>query len=329
MSSLEYYLVTVAVYGAINGILVLGLNMQFGNAGILNFAYMTLVAIGAYAAGIAGLAPAAQSYLAQYIGGFSWPFPWDILFGVAVTLIFAAGLGAIAFLRLRADYLALTLFSVGIGIWLLIDNYGPILNGDTGLIGIPGPWADQLDPATQQIVFLGICLACLGLVYWAYHRVDRSALGRAFRAIRDDELATASLGKNPWRLKMIAFLLGAAAAGLGGALFAVYLGGWGPSGWMPGENLILLASVIVGGRGRNLGVLIGSILLMEGIIEGARFIPVIANNAGLLPDLQGIAIGIIFLAIIWWRPQGLLPERTERFTTPTQAAPIELATAPK
>ena len=322
MSALEFYLITLAIYACINGILVLGFNLQFGTTGILNFAYYLLVAVGAYAAGVAALPPASASGATfdHYIGGFNLAFPWDLLFGVAAALIFAAVLGSVSLLRLRADYLAMTLFAAFLGLWQLSDNVPSLLNGDVGLISIPGPWQDTLSPSDFQVAFLVLCVFLLLAVYITYRRVDSSPLGRALRAVRDDEQVVVSLGYNPWRIKMVAFLLGAVAAGLGGALFALYLGGWGPNGWQITENLVLLAAVIVGGRGRNAGVLLGSLLVLTGIVQGSRFIPTIADRPDLIGAIQGLVIGAIFLAFIWWRPQGILPERKERFAPEKQAA---------
>ena len=100
------------------------------------------------------------------------------------------------------------------------------------------------------------------IVFLVITRLVRSPLGRAMKAVREEEGAASSLGKNPWRLKMIAFAVGAGAAGLGGGLFAIYVGGWNVQAWQPGETLILLAAVIVGGRGRNLGALVGSLIVL-------------------------------------------------------------------
>ena len=313
MGAIEYYVLTLAVYAALNGILVLGLNIHFGTTGILNFAYISLVAVGAYATGIASLPPAKQQYLTQYVGGFGWDFPWSMLFGTACAVLFALLLGAVAFLRLREDYLALTLFTFGAGLWTLVDNYQPIFNGVTGLNSVNGPGQLTLDASTYQFAFLGIAVVALALIFILFQRLDHAPLGRAWRAMRDDEVAAASLGKSPYRIRMKAFLLGALAAGLGGSLFILYVGGWSPNGWQPAENLILLAAVIVGGRGRNLGVIFGSLLFMEGIVEASRFLPTIADRPDLVGDLQGILIGTIFLAFVWWRPQGIFPERREKF----------------
>jgi branched-chain amino acid transport system permease protein len=313
VSNLEYYLFTLLIYAAINGLQALGLDMQFGQGGIFNFAYIVLVSVGAYATGIAAVHPAPAHSITQYIGGFGWPFPWDMLFGVAVTVVFALALALICFMRISHWYLALTLASIGYGLRVLATNDVALFNGNIGLAGIPGPWSNQLSPAAYQVVFALISLAALALMYWLFRRVETSPLGRAIRAHREDETAVASLGKSPLRLKTISFLLGSVAAGLGGSLLAIYVGGWNPSAWGVGETFVLLAAIIIGGRGWSAGALFGSVIVLEGIIEGSRFLPEIGGRPGLLPALQGIAVGVILLAVLWWRPWGLWPSPKESF----------------
>ncbi|HVA23293.1 MAG TPA: branched-chain amino acid ABC transporter permease, partial [Chloroflexota bacterium] len=235
-----FYLTTMAIYTCINGILTLGLNMQFGLAGILNLAFIVLVAVGAYCTGIAALPPAPAAGAVHYIGGFGWAFPWDLLFGMLVTVAFACLLGLICFKRIAHWYLALTLSSIGWALLILVSNDANLFNGQTGLIGIPGPWQDQLSPFQYQFVVLAMCVVALAGVFILFSRIEHSPLGRGFRALREDELAAGSLAKNPLRLRMIAFLLGAGAAGLGGGLSAIYFGGWNDSAWQPGETFVIL-----------------------------------------------------------------------------------------
>ncbi len=308
-----YYLTTMAIYTCINGILALGLNMQFGVAGILNLAYIVLVAAGAYCTGIAALPPAPAAGQVHYIGGFNWPFPWDVLFGMAVTTAFALLIGLICFRRIASWYLALTLSSIGWALLILVSNDVNLFNGQTGLIAIPGPWQDQLSPTAYQFVVLAMCLVALIVVFVVFWRIEHSPLGRAFRSLREDELAASSLGKDPLRLRLTAYLLGAAAAGLGGGLAAIYFGGWNASAWQPGETFIILAAVIVGGRGRSLGAVLGSVVVLDVFVEGSRFLPEIGGRTDLLPAIQGIAISLLLMAVLWWRPYGLWPERKERF----------------
>ncbi len=312
MSQMGFYVLTMLIYAGLNGILVLGLNMQFGVTGIFNFAYILLVAVGAYATGIAALPPAVPGG-AQYVGGFGWAFPWDVLFGMAVAVLFSLGLALIVFRRIANWYLALTLSAIAWALLVLATNYVPLLNGLIGLTAVPGPWEDTLDATTYQWVFLGIVLASLALTFVVMWRVERSPLGRALRATREDSIAVSSLGKSPIGLKTVGFLLGSAAAGLGGGLSIIYLGGWSPQSWGSGETFVLLSAVIIGGRGWAGGAFLGSIIVLEAIIEGSRFLPDIGGRSDVLPALQSVAIGVLLLAVLWWKPYGLWPEPKQRF----------------
>ena len=313
MQALEYYVLTIAIYSALNGIAALGLNMQFGVAGILNLAYIVLVAVGAYATGIAALGPAPAGGIVTYLGGFQWPFPIDLLFGIAVTVVFASALSLLVFSRITQWYLALTLSAIGYALLVLAANDPAIVNGESGLIGIPGPFQDQLDPSAYQYAFLGIAALALLLVYVTFTRVENSPLGRALKAVREDEVAAKSLGKSATRLKGVAFLLGATAAGLSGGLQALYFGGWNTDSWLSGETFILLAAVIIGGRGWSRGAFLGSVIVMSVIAEGSRFLPEIGGRTDLVPALQSLLVSCLLLGVLWLRPFGLWPERKESF----------------
>jgi branched-chain amino acid transport system permease protein len=319
----QYYFLTLGIYGCLNGILALGFNLQFGQTGIINLAYFLFVAIGAYMTSIAAVGPPPHDGVTHYIGGFGWPFPVDILFGVACTMVCAALLGGIAFRRLRHDYFALTLVAIGQGVLVLCTNDVHLFNGTVGVNGLQLPVASA-SPRTQQWLFLVLSAVLLAAVYMLISRLVGSPLGRAMKAVREDEDAVSSLGKSPWRIKMIAFVTGAALAGLAGGLFATIVGGWNVQAWQPGETLVLLAAVIVGGRGRNIGALIGSIVVLEGFVQVSSFLPIFRTSQ-LLPYLQNISIGVLMLVFLWWRPQGLLPERKERFAPAYQVPGLPAA----
>ena len=321
MSNLDYYLLTLLFFGAVNGLQAIGLDMQFGQAGVFNFAYIVLVAVGAYATGIASIHPAnaggASVGSLSYIGGFNWGFPWNLLFGVAATVVFAFLLTGIAFRRLRHDYLALTLVTIGFALLLLITNQTNLLNGETGIVGVPGPWQSQLSTGSWYVAMGGLAVFVLIVNYFVFWRIQRAPLGRLFKAIREDEVLVGALGKSPVRLKMIAFLLGAISAGLAGSLLVLFIGGWGVGGWQPGETFVLFAAVILGGRGRIAGVLLGSFILMEIFLQGSTMLN-IPLSPGVLPAVQQLFVGVVLLAVLWFRPKGVLPEQKEKFPERTR-----------
>ncbi|HLH70786.1 MAG TPA: branched-chain amino acid ABC transporter permease [Candidatus Dormibacteraeota bacterium] len=312
MGQVEFYIVTLVILASINAINVIGLNVQFGTAGLLNLAYIILLAIGAYATGVAALPPSPSHGYVTYIGGFSWPFPWDLLFGMAVTVACGAVLGIIVFTRVSVWYLAVTLTAIGYALLTVINDEPRLFNGYVGLLNVPGPWESQLSQADYQLVFCAISLICLGLIFLLTWRLERSPLGRAWRAIREDETAAMALGKNPLLLKLLAFSVGSLAAGMAGGLTVLYLGSWNTEAWQPNETFLVLAAVIVGGRGWTVGGVVGSLVTYDLLIEGSKYLPVIGGHLALLPTIQTMFLGLIVMAMLWWRPWGLLPEPKER-----------------
>lgn len=310
MNILEFYLVTLGVIGFTSAIQALGFNLQFGVAGIINLAYVMLVAVGAYATAIASLGPPPLGQ--TYIGGFGWGFPWNLLFGVVCALIFGAILGVTALLRLRHDYLALTLIAMAQGAQIFTGADIGLVNGVTGMQGVQGPWVTQLSPTAYSLVFLSLAGFVFAICWFIVGRYTKSPFGRALRAVRDDEIGLAALGKSTWILRFSAFSIGAGLAGLAGGLLVLFTSGWNPQAWLPTESAILLAAILVGGRGRNSGAILGAGCIVLVIGQASTYLPPIGPPQ-LLPSLQNIIVGLVLLAFLWWRPQGILPERRERF----------------
>jgi branched-chain amino acid transport system permease protein len=308
------YVITILILICLNSIAALGFNLQFAEAGIVNLAYIMLVAVGAYMTGIAAVGPPHPGDITtHYIGGFQWAFPWDLLFGIACAVVFALLLGLVALRRLRHDYLALALVSILQGMQILVGTNTRLFNGITGITGVPAPGGD-LPLLQSQLVFLGVAVVCLVLTYTFLSRITRSPLGRVLKAIREDEEAAASLGKYTVLFKLTAFAVGGGIAGLSGGLFAMYAGGWSSTAWLPQEGLILLASVIIGGRGRNLGVVVGTIVTVGVIQQLSGFLPLPQGlSVTILPQLQVMLLGALIIVFLWLRPEGILPEQKEKF----------------
>jgi ABC-type branched-subunit amino acid transport system permease subunit len=113
-------------------------------------------------------------------------------------------------------------------------------------------------------------------------------------------------------LRLLAFAIGAAMAGVSGGLLVEFIGTWAPSAWLYPETFVLLAAIIIGGTGNDLGAMVGVLLVPIGFAEATRYIPSI-GRAGLVDALQWIAIGLLFLVFLWFRPQGILPERKRKY----------------
>lgn len=314
MQALLYYLLTVLIFSAIYVVYTLGLNLEFGVTGILNFTYITFVAIGAYLAGVTALGPAHNGMSGQYILGWHLPFPIPPILGGLAAGVLGVVVGWIGLRRLRSDYLAIVTVAVGQIVWTVIGNATPLFNGWDGITGVPEPYNSvfNLSYNNYQWVFLVICILVAVVGWVAAERLLKSPYGRVLRAIREDEDVASALGRNVFRYKMSAFLIGSIYAGIGGALTIEYIGAFNPSGWTTMETFIVWAAMLVGGRGNNRGVVLGSILVPVVFNEVTRFLS-IPHHPLLIQSLRGMAIGLLLILVAWFRPEGTIPERKTVF----------------
>lgn len=312
---MEYYLLTILIFIGIYSIYGWGINLQFGLTGILNFTYITFVAIGAYFAGVAALTLPSGGIGGQYIFGWQLPFPLPPILGGIAAAILAALVGYVGLKRLRSDYLAIVTVSVGQIVWMLIGNITPIFNGWDGIAGVPQPFNSvfQLDYNHYQFVFLVIVIVFAVLGYIVAQRLTYSPFGRVLRAIREDEDVANALGKNVFLYKMAAFLIGSVYAGVGGALTIEYIGAFNPSGFTTLETFIIWAAMLVGGSGNNRGMILGAFIVPVLFNEVTRFIPAIPGHPLLEDAFRGMAIGLLLILVARYRPQGILPERKRLF----------------
>ena len=303
-----YYLFTLAVYAGVDGMACIGLNLQFGVAGLVNFGFIIFQAAGAYAAAVLSMPPANGGFQ-QYVLGLRLPFPLPWLGGAAAGGLLAVPIGLIVLRRLRTDYQAISLLVLSVIANLVITNARPFLNGAAGLSLVPPPLTGLVDTTTAGYQWLYIVLTafCLAIVLLAANRIVNSPYGRTLRAMREREPAAAALGKDLVRLKMETFVLGGVIAGLSGAILVGFIGVWAPATWLYPETIVLFAALIVGGRGNNLGALLGALLVPVGFEEATRFIPEF-GPPGFIPAMQWVAIGLLIIGFLWFRPRGLLPE---------------------
>jgi ABC-type branched-subunit amino acid transport system permease subunit len=153
----------------------------------------------------------------------------------------------------------------------------------------------------------------IALIMWfLMSRITRSPLGRTFRAIRDDPDVASAMGKNVFRYQMTAMLIGSFYAGIGGGLIIEFSGSFNTSAWLPPETFLIFAALIVGGVGNNAGVTLGALIVPVGFTQLPKFLPDIPGHPGLILNIDGMAIGVLLMLTLWFRPQGLIPERRRR-----------------
>lgn len=287
---MEGYLLAVGTIGGIYGLLALGLNLQYGYTGLINFGVVALYAIGAYTSALLSMRGV--------------PFAIDMAAGALLAAACAWPLGVIC-LRLRDDYLAIVTLAFAEIVRTVIVSEDWLTAGPRGLPGIPRPFA-SLGPDAAGVAYLGLVVMVAGGVLVTTVLV-RSPFGRLIQAIRDDEDAVRSIGKSPAGSKLAVFMIGAGMTGLAGALYAHYLTYISSDQFVPLLTFYVWIAVIMGGAGRIGGALAGAALLTL-FLEGSRFL---RDVLPFIPEVQMAslrlaAIGLALILFTIYRPQGLL-----------------------
>jgi branched-chain amino acid transport system permease protein len=306
-----FYIITLLVYGGVDALACLGLSIQFGVAGVTNFGFIIFQAAGAYAAGVLSMpGDSSNGGFQSYIAGLDLPFPLPWIGAAVVGGLLALPFTLLVGKRLRGDFAAVGLLVAAVMANLLVTNYRPLFNGSAGLSLVPAPLQDSFDPQSTgyQWGYCGAVILLAALVYYLLHRLTESPYGRTLRAMRDNDVVADSLGKNVLSLRLSMLVLGGAIAGLSGGILVGFINLWAPSGWGYAETVVLFAAVIIGGAGNHKGAILGAILVPLGFLEASRFIPPF-GSPGLIPALQWVAIGLLIIGFIWFRPQGILPEK--------------------
>jgi branched-chain amino acid transport system permease protein len=307
MIDIAAYLVFFLCYALILGVVCLGLNLQWGFAGLFNVGVVGFFVVGAYAVAILS-GPATQ----HYVGGFNLPIPVGLLAAMVAAGLVALVVG-IPTLRLREDYLAIATFGIAVTIQLLALNWESLTGGTHGRVSIPRPLANLFtDRVAANLFFLAMILVIIGVAYWALERMVRSPWGRVLRAIREDETAASSLGKNAFSFRLQAFVIGAMLMGLGGGLYASFIGFVSPDDALPTLTFQLWVMLIVGGSGNNKGAVLGAVAVWalwsgSGWFMASVLPSSLAVRAG---ALQVILIGLVLAAVLLLRPRGLIGEET-------------------
>ncbi len=310
------YLLTVAILGLIYVLLGLGLNIVVGLAGLLDLGYVAFYAIGAY-----GLA---LGY--QYLGlGF-----WAMLPLGALMAALAGALLGFPVLRMHGDYLAIVTLGFGEIIRLVLNNWVSLTGGPNG-VSVPAPTLFGLEfgrRAKEGGVpiheFLGItynpnlkfifiyavlCLVVL-LVLFVKHRLTRMPIGRAWEALREDEIACRSLGLNHVLVKLSAFMMGASTAGIAGVFFATYQGFVNPTSFTFFESALILAIVVLGGMGSTIGVVLAAFVLTVA--------PELLRS---FAEYRVLLFGVLMVLMMIWRPRGLVRISRSSFSPRKGVAP--------
>lgn len=304
------YVVSVLINIVIVMIAAIGLNVQFGWGGQLNLAYFTFFAIGAYVLAVVTLGRPTPDSGESYILGLGLPWIVGVAAAVVTTVLLGLGLGFVALSRaLRADYFAIVTLAAFQVVNSVVTQQTNLFDGAQGLYGIPQPLPFITTASdSYAVAYLGICVVILALIYWSLSVMIRRPFGRALRALREDEAGASAFGISAVAVQLKAFVLGAGIAGLSGALFVTYLTIIDPSSWSIGEEFLLLIGIILGGTGNLRGVLLGVFLVVGVFTEGLRLLPEIPSHVGAINGIENMALGVLIIVVLRWRPEGILPE---------------------
>jgi len=308
------YWIYVATLAGIYVCLALGLNIVVGLAGLLDLGYVAFYAIGAYSSALVSVT------FPEY-----W---WALWLWVPCSVVLAALFGVLLgfpTLRLRGDYLAIVTLGFGEIIRIVLTNWDSVTNGPKGLSGIPSPrlGSYSLDQGVAALDFLGplfwnqhvavwgkevnyylLTLAYAAVIAVVASRLDGSRLGRAWRAIREDELAAQAMGVDTTRVKLLAFGIGASFAGVAGLLFAHIQGFIDPMSFIFMESAIILCMVVLGGMGSLRGVVVGAVLLA-----------VLPEKLRDFQEYRMLVFGMVLVAMMTLRPDGLFPPKRATVAT--------------
>jgi branched-chain amino acid transport system permease protein len=296
------YLLDLAILIVTYTMLGFGLNIVVGLAGLLDLGYVAFYAVGAYS-----YALIAQTF------GLSF---WICLPLAGILAAFAGVLLGFPVLRLRGDYLAIVTLGFGEIIRLILLNWQSLTGGPNGISGIPRPsfFGLPFNPSehgfaatfglsyspTHRIVFLYYVILALALLTnWVTLRLRRLPIGRAWEALREDEIACRALGINTTNTKLTAFAMGAMFGGFAGAFFATRQGFISPESFTFSESAFVLAIVVLGGMGSQLGVAVAATVMLGGFELFREF-----------EQYRMLVFGAAMVAIVIYRPRGLVSTRT-------------------
>jgi len=305
------YLVSILSLAAITAILVLGVNVRWGMAGELDLGFYLFPALGAYVCAVVTLPKPRAGSQVSYILGLDQSFVVGAIAAVAAGALLSLVIGAVALRRLRANYFAIVTVATTIIGYAFISQYKSLFNGYNGVYAVPRPFANlfHFDLQGYSDFFLVLCIVSLAVVFVLLELVRRSPFGRAVKAVREDEVAALAFGRNPYTLRLRAYVIGGMVGAFGGALLVNYVQAFSPQAWSPLETFLLYGGLLVGGTGNNLGAVVGSSLVLIAFPQLVLNLPPSwVPNPDALPAIENMIVGLLIILTLYFRPGGLIPE---------------------
>ncbi|MEI7611913.1 MAG: branched-chain amino acid ABC transporter permease [Betaproteobacteria bacterium] len=286
----NYYHVNIMVSALIFVVLGLGLNITVGLAGLLDLGYVAFFAVGAYT----------YALLGQH---FNLGFWICLPLGGIVSMFFGILLG-FPILRLRGDYLAIVTLGFGSITKIVLENWDTAFGGAAGIAGIARPelFGIDLDGRMKSVYTYYIVLGLVALTIFVTNRLKNSRIGRAWMALREDEIASEAMGVDMARTKLSAYALGAFWAGLVGVVFAAHNNFINPDSFTFMDSAMILAMVVLGGMGSILGVIIAALAL--------KLLP---EYLRAFAEYRMLVFGAVMVLMMIFRPQGLINDMRRKY----------------
>lgn len=304
------FIVLLGIVVCFSAILALALNFQWGMGGLVNFGLAGFYALGAYSCALLMLKAGFNTFFAA----------------IGAMVVVAAVSGVVALVTLRVteeDYFAIVTLGVGEMLRLVALNEDWLTKGALGLSGIPRPLGAVIPPPSYPYFMLALSLVIVVACLWVLDRISRSPFGRVVRAVREDDVVAATLGKHVLWARVRIFAIGGALIGLAGSLHSFYYQYIDPTQFSTIVIAYAFMAVIAGGRGAHLGTVAGAAVVMV-LLEGSRFakdlIP--GLEADQLAAIRIIIIGVGLILLLIYRPHGFMREyRLQVPLTPARPGP--------
>ncbi len=289
-SIVVYFATIIGIYA----LLSLSLNFQYGFAGLINFGHVGFFAVGAYASAILSTAG------------------YPIVLGFAAAFVLAGVVGLLIGLptqKLSVHYWAIITIAIAEVIRIIALNEQWLTRGSFGIGSIPQPLTAEIPQRLYPIFYLCLVWTFVLAAYLAFSLLVRSPFGRILRLMREEEDLTLSFGKGVFGYRVKVMAIGAAVAGLSGALYAHYVTYISPLDFLPLITFVVWVMVIVGGRANQAGVLVGTAVIVL-FFNSTRYLKdYVPLGAETIASLRMVMIGALIMLTIVYRPNGLIPER--------------------
>lgn len=288
---MDAYLISICIIGAIYALLAIGLNIQYGETGLINFGHVAYFAIGAYASAI--------------LAHKGLPVFTAIIVAGMISALAAIPIG-LAALRLKEDYFAIVTLGFAEAVRIFVQQEDWLTNGVQGIASIPPLVSNSVVPGYQNHIFAVVIVSVVAIAMIAVALLQKSTFGRILRAIRENEVAVTALGKRTASFKVKVLMFGSFLAGVAGAFYAHFISFISPEQFIALVTFYVWMSIILGGVGSMKGALFGSLALVV-LLEGSRFI------GDFLPGVSDVQmahlrlgiIGFVLVIFSLYRPQGI------------------------